>query len=68
MSYLADYGEAMDYIRDKLRLPNTVSLYEAVVKMVSEYKRMEDSLQKSQKEKKNVGRKKGSRNTGSVAA
>lgn len=41
----------MDYVRERLKLPNDVSLYEAVVKFVSEFKQIEEQLQKSQKEK-----------------
>jgi hypothetical protein len=54
----------MDYVRSKFGLPPTVSLYEAVVKIVSEYKQIEEKLQKSQKEKKDAGKSKRSGSSG----
>jgi len=41
----------MDYVREKYGLPASSSLYEIVVKVVTELKRVEGELQKSQKEK-----------------
>lgn len=62
MSYLSDYISCMDYVRKRLGLKDDVSLYEAVVKLVAEFKQIEETLQKSQKEKKDAGRKPVSRN------
>ena len=61
MSYLTQYTEAMDFMRKRLGLPDTTDLYEIVVKTVSELKNIEETLQKSQKEKTD-GRKKPSSN------
>jgi hypothetical protein len=54
----------MDYVRERFSLPQNVSLYEAVVKVVSEFKQIEEKLQKSQKEKEDARRKKDSRSSG----
>ena len=64
MSYLSEYTLAMDYVRERFSLPQNVSLYEAVVKVVSEFKQIEEKLQKSQKEKEDARRKKDSRSSG----
>ena len=64
MSYLSEYTLAMDYVRERFSLPYNVSLYEAVVKVVSEFKQIEEKLQKSQKEKEDARRKKDSRSSG----
>jgi len=48
---LQEYTLAMDYVREKYGLPASSSLYEIVVKVVTELKRVEGELQKSQKEK-----------------
>jgi len=46
MSYMDEYPKAMDFVREKLGLPTTVGLYEAVVRFVSEYKKIEEDIQK----------------------
>ena len=51
MSYLAEYTLGMDFIRERFDLPATVNMYEAVTKIVAEFKQIEEELQKSQKEK-----------------
>ena len=48
---LHEYTLAMDYAREKYGFAVSASIYEIVVKVVSELKRVEDELQKSQKEK-----------------
>lgn len=48
MSYLHEYTLAMDFVRERFDLPDTVSMYEAVAKVVSEYKLLEEKLQKSE--------------------
>ena len=47
---LTEYTLAMDYARERYGLPATTSLYEIVVRMVSEIQTLEE-IQKSQKEK-----------------
>ncbi len=56
MSYLGQYSEAMDYVRERLELPDATPLYECVVKFVAEFKRLDET----KKEKVNVGASKGS--------
>ena len=51
MSYMTEYTLSMDFIRERLNLPPTVTMYEAVAKIVAEFKMIEEELQKSQKEK-----------------
>jgi hypothetical protein len=63
MSYLADYTLAMDYVRERFGMSPSVSLYELVVKLVSEFKRIEVELQKSQKGKSCQTKQKKSKTT-----
>lgn len=49
MSYLDEYNQAMDFVRERYGLPASVSMYEAVVKVVRELKEIEDKLQKLEK-------------------
>jgi len=51
MSSLEEYTLGMDYVRQKYGFSASASLYDIVNKLVSELKRVEDELQKSQKEK-----------------
>jgi hypothetical protein len=46
-----EYTLGMDFIRERFDLPTTTSLYEAVATIVSEFKILEELLQKSQEEK-----------------
>jgi len=46
MSELSTYTESMDYVRKRFKLPDSVSLYEAVNKVVAELKLIEE-IQKS---------------------
>jgi len=64
MDYLAEYSKAMHYVRERLGLPITASLYECVVKIVEEFKKLDAAkteVKTSQKGKKDVRGKTGKR-------
>jgi len=49
MSYMTEYGESCDFVREKFKLPDTISIYELVVRLTDEFKLIEDKLQKLEK-------------------
>ncbi len=65
MDYLAEYSKAMDYVRERLGLGITASLYECVVKFVEEFKKLDAAKSEAKtsvkKEKKDVRGKTGKR-------